>query len=77
MGAPSKESTRLPASAKPASPTLTAAPITKASDGSHAPARSRKPSTFAGFAMPLTIRPSPNTNPISKELKINMADLRR
>lgn len=40
--------------------------ITNASDGSHRPARSRNPSTFAGLAMPDTVRPTPNRRPESK-----------
>src|SRR5436305_1364152 len=39
--------------------------ITKASEGSQRPARSRKPSTLAGLAMPETIRPMPNSRPAS------------
>ena len=52
-----------------AAPTAMAPAMTKASEGSQGPARSRKPSTLAGLAMPETMRPSPKTRPASNEAK--------
>src|SRR5262245_53227535 len=46
--------------------TNTPPPMTKASDGSHVPKRSRKLSTFAGSDMPETTSPTPNNKPISR-----------
>ena len=43
--------------------------MTKASDGSHAPARSRKPSTLAGSVMPERQRPSPNRSPTRRGVR--------
>src|SRR4029077_6023687 len=54
------------ASAKPALETATAPAITKASVASHAPNRSRKPSTFCVSVMPETKRPMPNRRPQAK-----------
>lgn len=43
--------------------TSTAPPITKASDGSHAPKKSRKPRTFSGRVMPASASPRPKIAP--------------
>ena len=48
-------------------PTLMAPPITKAREGSQMRVISRKPITFAGFAMPLSINPTPNIAPANRE----------
>ena len=40
-------------------------PMTKASDGSQTPNRSRNPATLDGFSMPDRARPAPNSAPVS------------
>ena len=67
---PSKLKSRLPAIAKATVPTAIAPPITRASEGSHVPAKSKKPSTFEGFAMPAKIKPSPNNKPDNNAKKL-------
>src|SRR6267154_687946 len=69
-GAPSSVRVRFFMSAKAAAATATAPAMTSASEGSQAPARSRKPSTFAGFAIPETRSPSPKTKPAVKEAAV-------
>lgn len=51
-------------------------PMTKASDGSQLPARSRKASTLAGLAMPASSRPRPNSRPARKAVRRFMLRLR-
>src|SRR5258708_243827 len=72
-GAPSSVRVLFLISAKAPAPTATAPAMTSASEGSQAPAMSRKPSTFAGFAIPETRSPSPNTRPAAKEATVYMA----
>src|SRR5437773_345997 len=55
-------------------PTAIAPAITSARDGSQRPARSRNPSTFAGLAIPETMRPSPKTRPARKAQKRYMSE---
>ena len=66
IGRPSALMVRRRASANAARPTAIAPTITNAKDGSHFPPMSRNPRIFAGFTMPATIRPSPNTSPAAK-----------
>jgi hypothetical protein len=73
IGSPRMDCERLRAAANATAATPIAPPITKASEGSQAPGRSRKPSTLAGSAMPDTRRPSPNTKPASREKMVDMA----
>src|SRR5690348_15787858 len=51
----------------------TAPPITRPSEGSHAPAISRNPSTFDGKTIPDSTRPAPKMMPTSNELTIPMS----
>src|SRR5690606_18185831 len=60
---PRKLCVRFLAMAKANRPTAMAPPMTKASDGSQVPKRSRKPSTLAGSVMPERIRPRPKMRP--------------
>src|SRR5882762_10480543 len=69
-GAPSSVRVRFFMNAKAPAPTATAPAMTSASEGSQAPARSRKASTFAGFAIPETRSPSPKTKPAVKEAAV-------
>src|SRR6266446_2318166 len=71
-GAPSSVCVRFFMWAKAPAPTATAPAMTSASEGSQAPARSRKPSTFAGFTIPETRRPRPKTKPVVKEAAVYM-----
>src|SRR6185436_10572487 len=66
IGVPRSVTLRLAATANPARPTAFAPAITSASEGSQRPAMSRNPRTFAGFAMPETMRPKPNSRPVTK-----------
>src|SRR5690606_27164374 len=50
-----------------------APPITKASDGSQLPNRSRKPCTLPGSVMPERMRPRPNSRPTMKAESFCMA----
>ncbi len=50
----------------PMMPIAMAPTMTKASDGSHRPARSRNPSTFTGLIIPDTSSPIPKTRPATK-----------
>ena len=52
-----------------------APPITNASDGSHAPARSRKPMIVDGSVMPEMMRPMPNIRPTANAPIAFIADL--
>src|SRR5713226_4263571 len=61
---------RRAAMAKPIAATGTAPPMTKARLGSHAPARSRKPITFAGLIICEIVRPSPNTSPETRAARM-------
>src|SRR5437867_161937 len=70
IGVPSTVWVRFAARRKAGAPMAIAAAITKASDGSHFPARSRKPSTFAGLTMPDTMRPTPNTSPARNDVNV-------
>src|SRR5450631_1500114 len=72
-GEPNALMVRRLASANATPPTATAPAITNARDGSHFPATSRNPKIFAGFVMPATIRPSPNTKPATKATTKAMA----
>src|SRR5688572_770890 len=69
IGTPSRLSLRRPARANPIAPTPIAPAITNARDGSQRPKMSRKPSTFAGFAMPETMRPMPKMRPARSDVK--------
>jgi hypothetical protein len=51
-------------------PTAMAPNITSISEGSQSPAKLRKPTTLAGFAMPEIISPIPNIRPARKEINI-------
>src|SRR5690606_37368537 len=66
MGWPSSEWLRRLARVKAITPMAIAPAITRPNDGSQDPAISRKPSTFAGLAIPATRRPMPNTRPAIK-----------
>ena len=66
IGPPSRATRRRRARANATSPMTSAPPITKASEGSKSPARSRKPSTLAGSVMPETHRPRPKTRPTAR-----------
>src|SRR5262245_19802616 len=61
---------------KPAAPTSTAPAITNASDGSHAPARSRNPVILDGSVMPDTMRPTPKRRPVRNEVSAGTASSR-
>src|SRR5690554_3547964 len=64
---PRNDNVRLRAMVKAISPTTTAPPMTKAREGSQAPAISRNPRTFSGLAIPETIRPRPKIRPANRE----------
>ena len=66
MRAPSHETVRLRASQNAGTLTPSAPPITKASEGSHAPVTSRKPRILPGCVIPEIISPAPNTSPARK-----------
>ena len=66
MGSPNKAVLRRLAQVKAIKPTAMAPPMTKPSEGSHRPKKSRKFCTLAGLPIPERIRPRPNTNPQSK-----------
>ena len=57
----------------PVASTSGTTPITKASDGSHAPARSRKPCTLPGSVMPDSNRPRPNNRPTANAAMVCFA----
>src|SRR6185437_972578 len=63
IGRPSSDFLRRFANRNAIEPTAIAPAITNARDGSQRPTMSRNPSTFAGSAMPDTIRPTPNRSP--------------
>jgi hypothetical protein len=60
------------ASMKPGIDTVSAAIITTARLGSHAPKISRKAKTFVGWTIPEISRPVPNTNPHNNDAIIGM-----
>src|SRR5262245_61797986 len=70
---PSMEVGRRSARRNPAAPTSTAPPITNASDGSQAPARSRKPMILDGSVIPDTISPAPKSRPMRNEVSAAMS----
>ena len=72
IAAPRKETVRLRAMANATAATEMAPAMTKASEGSQAPARSRNPKTLAGSAIPETMRPSPKITPATHEAKMVM-----
>src|SRR5215813_7336339 len=72
IGVPSQPDLRPLARANAIAPIATAPTITNASEGSQAPARSRKPRTFAGFAILDTRRPNPKMSPAMNELSAYM-----
>src|SRR6185503_13982612 len=74
IGVPRKVVFRLPAITNPMAPIATAPTMTRASDGSHRPARSRNPITFAGLTMPETSRPMPKTRPATNAKSAYMND---
>src|SRR6476469_10825158 len=74
IGVPRRVVFRRPAMTNPMAPIATAPAITRASDGSHRPARSRNPITFAGLTMPDTSRPIPKTRPATKAKSAYMSD---
>jgi hypothetical protein len=61
------------ASMKPGTDTASAAAITTARLGSHAPKMSRKPKTLVGCTMPEIRRPAPKIRPHNKGAMIHMA----
>ena len=63
MGASSKDRLCLRAQFRGTTDTMIAPNITSASEGSQAPATSRKANTLAGFAMPAKSRPRPKSSP--------------
>src|ERR1700677_425605 len=64
---PGTAAVRLPAMEKTTRPTAIAPPMTKASEGSQLPARSRNPSTLLCWIMPDRQRPVPKINPARNE----------
>src|SRR6185312_1105822 len=74
IGVPRMVAFLRPATKNPMAPIATAPAMTRASDGSHCPARSRNPITFAGLTMPETSRPMPKTRPATKAKSAYMND---
>jgi hypothetical protein len=64
---PEKVAVRLPATEKATTPTAIAPAMTKASEGSQRPARSRNPSTLLCWIIPDRHRPAPKINPARNE----------
>src|ERR1700761_1041878 len=64
---PGSVAVRLPAMEKATMPTEIAPPMTKASEGSQRPARSRKPNTLLCSIIPDRQRPVPKINPARNE----------
>src|SRR6476469_7518087 len=75
IGVPRRVVFRRPAMTNPMAPIATAPAMTKASDGSQRPARSRNPITLAGLTIPDTSRPIPKTRPATKAKSAYMSVL--
>lgn len=66
---PKKLVVRFFANAKAKTPTQMAPPMTKASEGSHDPARSRKPMILLGSVIPERIRPMLKIKPTANSVR--------